>query len=302
MELSLVKGDNSHRIAIARFNDQGVPLNPTVSLYVEPPKSAKTKIQGFSTNETLLTESRFTQQRKANRIYRNLGAVFTPFPVKPDRNCFYISGPSGAGKSYLAAEFITEYTRRYPKNDVYLFIPTESSDPAFDDLIESMKDDEDKPGKKRTKGHIFVMPLSHITASIANGDMDNFVAEDFSKSCVLFDDFLSIVDSKTIKFISNLKHMLLETGRKLKVTVVTTSHTIADGLKTRDMIIESNMFSFFPSNINQNTINFLVKHIGLTKDQMTTILELHNTSAARWVVIGIWPVKYVMWQHGAYLL
>ena len=88
----------------------------------DPKKTASTRASGFSSKQILQEETKQTTATKADRIYRDFSADFMPYPIKPDRNCVYISGPSGAGKSYLAAQFIKEYIRKYPKNNVFIFV------------------------------------------------------------------------------------------------------------------------------------------------------------------------------------
>ena len=279
----------------------------------DPKKTASSTASGFSSKQVLREETKRTAANKADRIYRDFSADFMPYPIKPDRNCVYISGPSGAGKSYLAAQFIKEYIRKYPKNNVFIFQPTETPDPAFEPLIDMMKEDTDSdseaeqdeywsPKKQPKKGSMYIIPLNMVRDQLRTGEMEDFTAESFKNSCVLFDDFLSITDRPTIKYSADLKHMLLETGRKLKVTVVCTSHLLANASSTKDMITESNMISFFPGNSDKNTRYFLTSYIGLDKDQLDTIMNLPATSGARWVMIGLWPTRYVLWEHGAYLL
>jgi hypothetical protein len=318
MELTLDK--TPYKIGTDRKGRKGEIGRTANSLYITKPDTKSASASGFSTKSALQAETKQRVASKADRVYRDFTASFTPFPIKPDRNCVYISGPSGAGKSYLAAQFIAEYIHRYPKNDVYVFQPTETPDPAFEPLIELMKHDEnssddeslaeewdqswsnDQSRKKPKKGSMYIIPLNMVRDKLRSGEMEDFTAEQFKNSCVLFDDFLSITDKATIKYSADLKHMLLETGRKLKVTVVCTSHLLANATSTKDMITESNMISFFPGNSDKNTRYFLTSYIGLDKNQLETIMNLPATSGARWVMIGLWPTRYVVWEHGAYLL
>lgn len=281
MQLATEKSSKTIKIAVGRNE----------SLYLKPHSTTQNQ-SGFIPKKQLAAQSKITDETD-DKIYRNFSEDFRPFPVKSDRNCFYISGPSGAGKSYLAAEFIAEYKRKYPKNHVFVFQPTTTADPAFESL--RAKEDEDDP-----KFHIIA--LNELRELLASVGAEDFTAEDFRNSCVLFDDFLCITCKATSKYVAALKKMLLETGRKLKVTVICTSHILANFNETKDMINESNMISFFPGNADRNTIGFLKGYIGLDAEQLKTIINLPKTSAARWVMIGTWPVRYVLWAHGAYIL
>ena len=46
---------------------------------------------------------------------------FQQIPDNKERNILYVTGASGSGKSYYSAEYIQQYIKKHPKNDVFLF-------------------------------------------------------------------------------------------------------------------------------------------------------------------------------------
>ena len=46
---------------------------------------------------------------------------FQQIPDNKERNILHVTGASGSGKSYYSAEYIHQYIKKHPKNDVFLF-------------------------------------------------------------------------------------------------------------------------------------------------------------------------------------
>ena len=89
-----------------------------------------------------------------------------------ERSILYITGPSGSGKSYYTRNYILEYKKLFPKNNIYIFSSLDS-----DETLDKI------PKIKRVK----------FTEKFLLYD---FKITDFKDSLVIFDD----VDAETNKF------------------------------------------------------------------------------------------------------
>ena len=45
-----------------------------------------------------------------------------------ERSILYITGPSGSGKSYYTRNYVLEYKKMFPKNNIYLFSSLDSDE------------------------------------------------------------------------------------------------------------------------------------------------------------------------------
>ena len=170
-----------------------------------------------------------------------------------DRHTIYCCGSAGSGKSYWVAQWIREYRRCYPSNEVYL-ISEGTEDPAFDDL-----------------DYVKRVDLEGIEY-----EDDKFWLE-FKDCCVIFDDIDGMV-GKLKKSIFTLRDKLLKNSRKFHVSVITTSHS-ATGLDLKSVLNESNVICFFLMNYNRSMKYLLESYIGLDKK---AIEKLRKLKSSRW--------------------
>lgn len=183
------------------------------------------------------------------------------FSQMPDKNVerqiLYISGPSGSGKSTYCSNYIIEYKKIYPKNNVYVF--------------SALKDDEslDKIEPKRVKidERLITEPL---------------YVDDFKDSLVVFDDIDVISDKNQRKAVYNLLNAILETGRHFRVSCIVTNHLPTAREETRRILNECHSITYFPHSGNRSTLNrLLTEIIGLDKDEISKIKKLKT----RWATI-----------------
>jgi chromosomal replication initiation ATPase DnaA len=94
--------------------------------------------------------------------------------TKTERQCIYICGQSGSGKSYFTSNYVKQYKKQYPKNDIF--------------VISSI--DEDKS----------IDILKPIRINVLNPDFldDDISLEDFKDSLVIFDD-IDVFETKIRK-------------------------------------------------------------------------------------------------------
>jgi len=183
------------------------------------------------------------------------------FYQMPDKNkerqILYITGASGSGKSTYCANYIMEYKKIFPKNDIYVF--------------SALKDDEslDKVEPKRVK-----IDERLIT--------DPLFVEDFQNSIVIFDDIDCICNKKHRKAVYDLLNAILETGRHFSCSCVVTNHLPTAREETRRVLNECHSITYFPHSGNKSTLNrLLTEIIGLDKEDVSKIKKLKT----RWATV-----------------
>lgn len=185
------------------------------------------------------------------------GKFFQMPDKNTERQILYITGASGSGKSTYCANYIMEYKKIFPKNDIYVF--------------SALKDDEslDKVEPKRVK----------IDERLIS---DPLFVEDFKNSLVVFDDIDVISDKNHRKAVYNLLNAILETGRHFRVSCLITNHLPTAREETRRVLNECHSITYFPHSGNKSTLNrLLTEIIGLDKEDVSKIKKLKT----RWATI-----------------
>ena len=175
-----------------------------------------------------------------------------------ERSILYITGPSGSGKSYYTRNYILEYKKMFPKNNIYIFSSLES-----DETLDKI------PKIKRVK----------FTEKFLLYD---FKITDFKDSLVIFDD----VDAETNKFkkkkIFDILSMILNTGRHERVSVVFTSHLSCAGNETKLILSECHSITIFVKNMGNRSLKYLLdSYFGLDKHQINYIKKINS----RWITL-----------------
>jgi hypothetical protein len=183
---------------------------------------------------------------------------FQPIPnTKKEREVLYITGQSGSGKTYFTKEFLKEYKKFYPDNDIYLFsaIPNEGD-----------KDDYKDINPLRLK----------IDEKISELD-----AKDFKDCCVVFDDMDCFKDKKIMKIVSHLRDEMLETGRHNNTTIINTYHQPTGAHDTKRIISEATGVVYFPYTATGKIRNLLENYLDLKPEQVDKLSDC----GSRWVMI-----------------
>ena len=192
----------------------------------------------------------------------------------------YISAPSGAGKSYFTAEYILEIRKKFgKKREIFIFSRVDE-DKSLDDKL----------------------PAKYVTRVPLEDKLWNevvFQPEDFKNAICIFDDIDMISDKKLARKVQALRNNMLETGRHSKITVISTSHQIQNFLETRTLINEAQAVVLFPRSSSKYHVGaFLEKHMGLNLAQINEIYNLPT----RWIYVHKQYPRYLIYQHGVYLL
>ena len=175
-----------------------------------------------------------------------------------ERSILYITGPSGSGKSYYTRNYILQYKKLFPKNNIYIFSSLES-DETLDNISKI----------KRIK----------FTDKFLSYD---FKITDFKDSLVIFDD----VDAETHKIkkqkIYSILSMILNLGRHHSVYCIFTSHTSCAGNETKLILSEAHSITIFPKNMGNRSLKYLLDgYFGLDKHQINYIKKINS----RWTTL-----------------
>jgi GTPase SAR1 family protein len=212
-----------------------------------------------------------------NMILNN--SNITPLPNKEIREVTYIAGPSGVGKSTLASEYIKEYKKMYPTNEIIIF-SRKPNDKVLDKL----------------------QPLRFIIdESIVTDPIDVLNEEEFKKGClVLFDDCNTFQNDKIKKAVSKLMNDILEIGRSYNIYCIITSHLLNQNEKkdSRTIWNEAHNVVIFPKGGNRYGIEYALKnYCGFDKKIIAEIFKLNS----RWCLICKQFPNYILHQNGCFI-
>jgi hypothetical protein len=184
---------------------------------------------------------------------------FQQITSNKERDILYITGASGSGKSYYSAEYIKQYIKKHPKNEVMLF--SSVGDDAVLDKIKKVK---------RFKIH--------------DGDFvgEQFSIADFKDSLLIFDDVDCISSKPILKKVYEILDKALTTGRHTGTSVIYTTHTACNGKATKLILTESHSVTFFISGMGGKSSRYLLdSYLGLDKKQ----IERFKNIKSRWTTI-----------------
>jgi hypothetical protein len=184
---------------------------------------------------------------------------FKVIPTEGSRDVVYLVGRSGSGKSYQIKQYVIEYHKIYPKNDIFLISP-KNDDETFDDV----------------KKWIIKLRLDEqfIETEISLDDCKN--------SLFIFDDIEAIMNKHIRKKVFDLLNLFMTAGRSYNISVCVVSHNPTNHSETKLMLLENTHCVFFPNYLSDHNLNYLSKqYLGLNKDHINKILK----SNSRWVCV-----------------
>lgn len=195
-------------------------------------------------------------------------------PRNKDRDILYITGSSGSGKSYYTLQYLKEYRKKYPRNDIYLF--------------SSLKEDETLD---KFKG------LKRIDINNPEFIEEDFQITDFQDCMLVFDDVDCLTNKLIKEKVTEIMDMTLQTGRHTRTSMIYTSHVPANGAQTRLILNEAHTIIFFPRGLGNGALDYLLKkHIGMSQKQIYEIKKLRSRAVA---YVKTFP-SMILYQQGAY--
>jgi hypothetical protein len=202
---------------------------------------------------------RYTELDKAEIALKD-GKVL-PIPnleleEKSQRENYFLAGPSGSGKSYVARGICDRYRDDNPEKAIVVFSRV-ADDPAFEDL--------------------------KLTRVPINDDLVKSppAISTYKDSIVIFDDVDTIQKKPQLETVMKIRDDILETGRHLNITVITTSHLLLNYKKTRSSLNEATVVCFYPQFGSKLHIKrYLKEHAGIEPAAARKVINLPS----RWVM------------------
>lgn len=185
----------------------------------------------------------------------------------------YIAGKTGVGKSTVAASYMKEYQRMFPKNRIILFSRHED-DPAF-----------------RGIKHIAV-PLDEETMQ-SPPEM-----ESLRDSLVVFDDCDNLPDKSISGVMDKLNNDIISNGRKFNIHTIYIGHLLFNYKATRSLLNEANKLVFFLNGNHVHSDRWMKEHAGFDRQLIRRI----NGLKSRWVCVDVGMPSYVVYEHGVFLV
>ena len=184
---------------------------------------------------------------------------FQQIPDNKERNILYVTGASGSGKSYYSADFLKQYIKKNPKNEVMLF-----SSVGEDGVLDKVK------------------KLKRFKIYDADFVNEEFSVEDFKDTLLIFDDVDCISDKRILKKVYEILDKALVTGRHSGTSVVYTTHTACNGRATKLILTESHSITFFLGTLGGKSSRYLLDgYLGLDKKQIEKLKNIKS----RWVTV-----------------
>lgn len=183
----------------------------------------------------------------------------------------YLCGAMGQGKTYQCCKIGEMYRRIYPESNIYIF-SQKVSDPSFDD--------------SKTLGARRVL----IDEKFADKNIDIVKSPEFHNSMLIFDDFMSFSNKKTVEQICSLLIQCITLGRQYHIYTVITSHLFYT-CKNRDLYMnlynEVQKIVWFRG-VNAYQLRYVLKNYwGYSNAQVQKFLDFDRKS--RFTMINRYP-------------
>jgi len=171
---------------------------------------------------------------------------------KTERQCIYICGQSGSGKSYFTTNYVKQYKKLFPKNDVF--------------VISSI--DEDKSIDSLNPKRINVLHEDFL--------YDEFTSKDFKDSLVIFDD-IDVFPTKIKKKVMTIVNNILVIGRHSNCSICFTTHNPTNGAETKLLLSEAHVITVFPRTTGNRALKYLLDcYLGLDKKQIDKLKKMNS--------------------------
>ena len=178
----------------------------------------------------------------------------------------FISGSTGSGKTYLCEQILKTSFNKAP--NIYLFSSVNDDYKDFDNLLHVDIEDFNK----------------------GNPDVDIYTVLEPGSVCI-FDDILSFSD-KTLKLYMKLRSQCLATGRHKQLSTICIEQQPRNFIKSRDVLLNSEAYCFFPRASYLPYYKTCIDHIGLSKVD----IEKYGKDT-RWVFINKTFPSYIVRQY-----
>jgi hypothetical protein len=175
---------------------------------------------------------------------------------KTERQCIYICGQSGSGKSYFTTNYVKQYKKLFPKNEVF--------------VISSI--DEDKSIDSLNPKRINVLHEDFL--------YDEFTSKDFKDSLVIFDD-IDVFPTKIKKKVMTIVNNILVIGRHSNCSICFTTHNPTNGAETKLLLSEAHIITVFAKTTGNRALKYLLdNYLGLDQKQINKIKKMNSRAVS----------------------
>lgn len=208
----------------------------------------------------IISVSDSEQDGKLNHIFKDLHIKTGKFQLicdkTEDRHTMFVSGHAGSGKSYFVAQYVKEFIKTYPEQEIFL-ISENTDDPALDSIKEIIR--------LRVGEYLIEDPFDWT---------------EFHNCLIIYDDIDSI-NGPVGKHINNFRDKMLKNSRKHKVSVICTNHNPCER-QLKSVIQESDTVVFFLKKFNRSLKYLLKEYLGLDDDAIKA-LRKNKTRATAYI-------------------
>jgi len=208
----------------------------------------------FKKNKIIYLDSDGESHNLFNQLKIKEGSLQLIPNKNTERSILYIAGQSGSGKTYFLGQYLKEYKKLFPDNEIYIF----SSVPKGDISLDGVE-------------------LNYIELeSLLEEDLTTY---DFENSFVVFDDTDCITNKKVREAVRKIQNSVLEVGRHTKTYCALTNHQLYDGVVTKKVLNESTSITIFPLTLGNRSLKYLLdNYLGLSKEEIQNIKKLKSRS------------------------
>jgi len=195
-----------------------------------------------------------------------------PRDIPNQTDIIYLAAPQGSGKSRFTNNYMLEYKKMFPKNNIYFFTSKSGDDPEITaPIMRAIIDD------------------SLITDPLNISDMPD--------SLFVFDDVDddAMANKKHAMAIHTLILDVIKNGRKLGIRAIICRHVGNERQKTKALLIESTHLVLFPFSSGAYNMNMALmeKYLGYDKKTAARVLSMPT----RWVVISRQEPQYIITEN-----
>lgn len=205
-------------------------------------------------------------ESKYYKVLDGMKIEVIPRHIEAQQDRLYVSGPSGSGKSRFSSIYARNYLLQFPGNRVFIFSRKEF-DPILDGVV---------------PGLIRVALNRELVGTVTRPGTD--VLNEYSNSLLLFDDFDGVEDVTIRTAVQHFKNSMLNLGRQYGISIISITHKLLSGVKSREEMIEATHFVVFPQSNIGEVKKLFKSYCGFEKEHIEKILD-EEGKAQRWMCI-----------------
>jgi len=192
------------------------------------------------------------------------------------RDIVYLSGQSGCGKSTMIKKFCERYRRIWPKRHIV--------------LVSALEEDSTL---RTNEPPLYIQRLN--LQSLVDRPVE---LDELQDVLLIFDDVEGMPKDMAVA-VQELADLVGNRGRHQATSLLYASHLSTDYKRTRNLLMESHWYVFYPSATSaKQLVHLLSTYGGLDREQVHAARRLPS----RWVALRKMYPPVIMYDGGAYIL